>query len=78
MNHSNKITEDNVRTVFSLFMRFTEEEGYYHAINVEAGFRLLAERLIKDVPDCADRTAALRALRESLHWTMEALRLEGK
>lgn len=62
MSHpSNKVTFDNLEDIFS----YHDEEWkieHYHAIRHFA--KALAITILSHSPDCADRTAALRKLRE--------------
>lgn len=71
---SNKVTADNVADVVR-----------YHAPTPDQGFRherlsMAVETFIKEIlehaPDCADRSAAIRAAREAKLWASAAVALE--
>jgi hypothetical protein len=64
MNHpSNKVTSENLLNIFS----YHDDENrvpHYQAIRKSA--LDFAQAIIDNTPDCADRTAALRRVREAV------------
>jgi hypothetical protein len=45
-------------------------------LELREGAGCYAELILHDTPPCADQSAAIRALRESLHWARESV-LDG-
>jgi len=63
MHPSNKITAENLNEIFSYHDQVWKIP-YYAEVRKVA--RELAEVILRTCPDCADRTAALRKLRETV------------
>lgn len=64
MSHpSNKVTLENVDDIFKYH---NEEWKINHYNEIRSTARCLAEVIIWNTPDCSDRSAALRKLRETV------------
>jgi hypothetical protein len=63
MHPSNKVTEENLETIFT-FQNVPGRTARYE--NVRFAAKQLARVILKAAPDCADRSAALRLVRESV------------
>lgn len=75
MNHpSNKITPENLDNVFS-YHRPTPDQAQRHE-SVKVAARAFASEVLRLAPDCADRSAALRHVREAMMTTSAAIALE--
>jgi len=55
----------------------SEPEDYSKYVQVGDALQAAAERIIESAPDCADRTTALRCLREARMWANAAINLKG-
>lgn len=74
-NHdSNKITNENIDNVFSYHTPKESQPARYEAIRAAA--KEFAKVVFANVPDCADRSTALRNIRESVMWANAAVALE--
>jgi len=71
---SNKITAENIANVFSYHAPRRDQPERYTALRGVA--RDFAQKILDIVPDCADRSAALRCVREALMWANAAVALE--
>jgi hypothetical protein len=58
---SNKITLENVNEIF---MYHADEWKIRHYQEIRQHAKYLAKAILKNTPDCADRAASLRKLRE--------------
>lgn len=75
MSHpNNKITKENVDNVFSYHAPKEGQPARYSAVRESA--RQLANVILDNVPDCADRSAALRQLREAVMTANAGIALE--
>ena len=75
MNHpSNKVTLDNLEDVFS-YHRPTQDQAERHS-EVKVAARAFAAAILRLAPDCADRAAALRHVREAMMTASAAIALE--
>lgn len=64
MSHpSNKVTIENLKEIFT-YHNEEWKNTHYNCIRTTAQF--LGEIIILNTPDCADRSAALRKLREAV------------
>lgn len=63
MHPSNKITLDNVKSVFTYHRPTATTIPKYDAINAAA--LALAEAILTHAPDCADRAAAIRLVTQA-------------
>lgn len=72
MHPSNKITAENLDEVFT----YQDDPGrYWRFPLVRNPARELVRAILELAPDCADRSAALRAVREAVAWTNAAIAL---
>jgi hypothetical protein len=71
-----KVTAENLEKVFTYQKATPDQEKAYAAIR-EAGIAF-AKVLLDYVPDCADRSTAMRTLRETRMWANAAVALEGE
>ena len=75
MSHpSNKITLENVADVVH-YHKPTESQVKVHEDLAFAAERLI-EHILTLVPDCADRSTAIRCVREAKMWASAAVALE--
>jgi hypothetical protein len=65
------------KVVQSFTYNKSEPEDYVKYVSVGDALRAAAEVIIDNAPDCADRTTALRCLRESRMWANAAINLKG-
>ena len=74
MHASNKITLENVKTVvdWSPLCEFKNKKIKIIAMASEAMMRII----IENVPDCADRSTALRSVREATLWSNTAIAID--
>jgi hypothetical protein len=64
MTHpSNKVNHENLEEIFTYH---NEEWKIEHYKEIRAYAKLLALAILSNTPDCADRAAALRKLREAV------------
>lgn len=76
MSHpSNKVTHENVEALFA--HQTPTPERVSAMLVVRARCIEMAHAILDYVPDCADRSAALRALREVAMWSNAAIVKEG-
>lgn len=76
MSHpSNKVTHENVEVLFA--HQAPTEEKITAMLTVRRHCIDTAHAILDLVPDCADRSAALRALREVAMWSNAAIVKEG-
>lgn len=73
---SNKITRENMEDVFS-YHRPTADQAERHS-KVKVAAQAFALEILRLAPDCADRAAALRHVREAMMTTSAAIALEPK
>lgn len=75
MHHpSNKLTLDNLDDVFS-YHRPTPDQAERHG-KIKVAARAFAASILELAPDCADRAAALRHVREAMMTASAAIALE--
>jgi len=74
MHPSNKITMDNVGDVFSYHAPKPGQPERYESIRAAA--KVLATTILTCCPDSADRSAALRQVREAVMTANAAIALE--
>lgn len=74
MHPSNKITADNLEDVFSYHAPKPGQPQRYEAIRDAAKF--FAGAVLLHCPDCADRSAALRSIREAVMTANASIALE--
>ena len=67
---------DDIDQVFSLGRATPEDLAHYQAIL--AGFAALGHVLVDHVPNCPDRTAIVRQLREAKGMAIDAVRNAGR
>ena len=60
---SNKVTFENIEEIFTYH---NEEWKNHHYQDIRKHAKLLAQIILANTPDCADRAAALRKLREAV------------
>jgi hypothetical protein len=70
----NKIDHTNIANVFSYHAPRRDQPERYAALRGMA--REFSQKIIDCVPDCADRTVALRTVREALMWANAGIALE--
>lgn len=75
MHPSNKITEDNLHDAVYWHQPTPEKAEKYLTI-ADACFMFMLT-ILKNAPDCADRTAALRCAREARMWANSSVALEN-
>ena len=63
MHPGNKITEENLDDVFSYH---NDERRVPHYNEVRNAAKELARAILRNAPECADRSAALRLVREAV------------
>lgn len=68
---SNKVEPSNVEELFT--SKRLDEEQVADVLNIRACAIDLAHAILARSPDCADRSASLRALRESVMWANAAI-----
>jgi len=71
-----RITEQNVDKIFSYHAPDDDKIAKYATIRSEA--RHFAKTLLDTVPECADRSVALRKLRECVMDANAAIALDGE
>lgn len=69
------ITLENLDAVFAREPRAHDKQLKCEAINVAA--KLLAKAILLNAPDCADRSSALRLVREARMTASAAIALDG-
>ena len=74
MHPSNKITDENLNDVFSYHAPKPGQPERYEAIRAAA--KAFAAAILANCPDCADRSAALRGVRESVMVANASVALE--
>lgn len=74
MHPSNKVTNENLGDVMTYHAPKDFQVGIYASINEAA--KAFAAQILASCPDCADRSAALRAVREARMWANAAVALE--
>lgn len=74
MHPSNKITMENVGDVFSYHAPKAGQPERYESIRAAA--KVLATAILANCPDCADRAAALRLVREAVMTANASIALE--
>jgi hypothetical protein len=75
MHASNKVTSENLEEVFTYHAATEDQQRRYAEIR-EAGIAF-ARAILDGAPDCADRSTALRSVREARMWANAAIALEG-
>lgn len=74
-NHdSNKVTPENINNVFSYHAPRRDQQERYNSLRGAA--RDFTQKILENVPDCADRSAAIRSVREALMWANAGVALE--
>lgn len=68
---SNKITEENLSAVLGSHALTLDQS--MRADGMREAARAFGLAIFDNVPDCADRTAALRAMREAFIWAVSAI-----
>ena len=71
-----KVTLENLDKVFTYQKATPEQEDAYREIR-DAAVNL-GTAILEFVPDCADRSTALRTLRETRMWANAAIALNGE
>jgi len=75
-NHpSNKVTADNLNDVFSYHAPKGDQPARYEKLRAAA--KVFAQAVLECAPDCADRSAALRHVREAVMVANAAIALES-
>lgn len=74
LHPSNKVTTQNISIL--LASQALDDEQKASVLEVRARAEELAHAILARVPDCADRSAALRALRECCMWSNAAIAKE--
>ena len=75
MSHpSNKITLDNASEVVR-YHKATDEQAVSHKLIADVAEHLI-RTIIVNTPDCADRSTAIRCVREAKMWASAAIALE--
>jgi hypothetical protein len=72
---SNRITVDNLEDVFRYHPPDAKRAAQHDKVNNAA--IAFARVLLAETPECADRSAALRSVREARLWANSALALEA-
>jgi hypothetical protein len=75
MHASNRVTEDNLEEVFT-YHTPTDDQVRRFAEVREAGIAF-ARAILRNVPDCADRSVAIRDVRSARMNANAAIALEG-
>lgn len=76
MSHpSNKMTPENVGLLFGSVKPTDKQADDMVSIRENAIY--LAQLIMQCAPDCADRSAALRAVREAAMWANAAITKDG-
>lgn len=68
--------KEDIKDMFTYHPTKEGQNAAYAAIN-EAGLHLV-EVIIRECPNCADRTTAIRAVRQARMWANSAIACEGK
>lgn len=68
---SNRITEENLPAVLGSHALTVDQSMRVDGMRDAA--RAFGEAIFDNVPDCTDRTMALRAMREALMWAVSAI-----
>ncbi len=76
MHPSNKITLDNLADVFAYHPPVGNQAQRHAAVKTAA--HAFAEAILTLAPDCADRAAALRHVREAMMTASAAIALEPR
>lgn len=71
---SNKVTVENLGDVFTYHSPRGDQAGRYLAIRAAA--KAFADVVLWSAPDCADRSTAIRSIREAVMWANAAVALE--
>lgn len=71
---SNKITVEDLDNVFSYHRPTPDQAQRHEAVKIAA--KAFAAEILRLAPDCADRSAALRHVREAMMTTSAAIALE--
>lgn len=74
MHPSNKISTENLATVFAYHAPRGDQAQRHGAI--KSGAQAFAEIVLANAPDCADRAAAVRHIREAMMTASAAIALE--
>jgi hypothetical protein len=74
MHPSNKITHENLKKAVYWQAPTAEKSTKYQAIAQAS--EVLMSTILDLAPDCADRTTALRAVREARMWANASIALE--
>ena len=72
-----KYTEQEEKILRSFTYNKSEPEDYAKYVDVGNVLENAAAAIIFAAPDCADRTTALRCLREARMWANAAINLKG-
>lgn len=72
-----QVNEENVEKVFT-YQQVPNEETKDRYREVNKAAQHLAETILDYVPNCADRSAALRSVREARMWANAAIALNGE
>ena len=70
------VTRENVDEVFSYHAPDDEQRATLNVVRLYA--KQLANKIIEEVPECADQQAALRHLRQCVATANAAIMLKGK
>jgi len=71
-----QLTEDNIDKVFTYQPATPEQQKAYATIR-QAGIAF-ARAILQNAPSCADRTTAVRCVREARMWANAAIALDGE
>lgn len=74
MHPSNKVNLKNLKEILSPTNQNDDDKMPRYEM-VEAGCEAFMRIILENVPDCADRTAALRSVREAQIWSNIAIAL---
>ncbi len=72
-----QVNDANVEKVFT-YQQVPNEETKDRYRKVTRAAQTLAETILDCVPNCADRSAALRSVREARMWANAAIALNGE
>lgn len=75
MEDYRRLKEERILKSFTYNASDPEQREMY--VRVGEGLEQAARIIIENAPDCADRTTALRCLRESRMWANAAINLKG-
>lgn len=71
------LTDQEAKILKSFTYNKSGPEDYDRYVVVGDSLRIAALKIIRNTPNCADRTVALRCLREARMWANAAINLKG-